>query len=514
MSRTNSGGFVSLVGSGPGDPDLLTMKAVRALSEADWVIYDYLANPEHLRHVRPECRSVCVGKGFRHKKISQRKINALILREAAKGHRVVRLKGGDPYLFGRGGEEALFLKRHKIPFEVVPGITSATAVANYAGIPLTHRDHNTSVTLLTGHRAANDSLDGIDWERIAKMPGTLVIYMGLVNLDLIAKKLMGFGLSGRTPTAVVEWGTLPRQRKAVSRLSLIASTVRRLRFKPPCLIIIGDVVALEKELDWYGSLPLSGRRIWLTRPKDRSGALAERLRRLGADVREFPLIRIEPPVSWKALDETIRSVGAYDVLVFTSASGVESFFGRLRQLGSDARALKGLLIAAVGPETCARLRQNGVRADIIPEVHRAKALVDAVKRTCGSLKDRQVLLVQGRIAPDDLSGSFRKHGADVRRVGAYDTMVDERGREDLRRSLKSGPPDAFVLASSSAAQNLLDAMGRGRWRRASAVRFISIGPMTTSTLKNAGVGAIEAKTHDLDGLVAAVLRAFPKKKGG
>ena len=506
-------GAVYLVGAGPGDPELLTLKAKRLLSEADWIIYDYLVNPEHLRHASAACRSLCVGKGFRHKKLSQRRINALILREAKRGHLVVRLKGGDPYLFGRGGEEALFLKKHRIYFEVVPGVTSATAVANYAGIPLTHREHNASVTLLTGHRAGDDSLDGIDWKRIATMPGTLVIYMGLFNLEMIAKRLIRFGMNGRTPVAVIEWGTLPRQRKVAGPLEGIARSVRRARLEAPCLVVIGDVVSLHDRLNWFEHLPLFGRTVWVTRMKEKAGVLSEKLRRLGAAVEEIPMIRVRPPRSWREMDRAIERLGVYEWLVFTSAYGIDAFFGRLtRDHGKDVRLLKDLRIACVGSESASRLSAYGLRADAVPAEFKARALPVEMVRRYGSLRGSRVLLAQGRLAPDDLRSDLEKCGAVVTRVEAYDTIQDPAGKERLRRPGLLAP-DAVVLTSSSAATALIEALGPARARALSRRSFFaSIGPSTTGTLKARGVRSREAAKHDLDGVVELLKKAFAAKR--
>ncbi len=499
-------GFVSLVGAGPGDPELLTVKALRRLREADIVIYDTLANPEHLRHMKKGAKALCVGRGFRHKKVSQDKINRMIVAAAARGRKVVRLKGGDPYLFGRGGEEALFLVRHGIPFEVVPGVTSATGCAAYAGIPLTHREHNASVTFLTGHRAEDASLDAVDWQRIASLEGTIVIYMGFYNLAKISEKLLSHGMRADTPTAVVEWGTLPRQRSCASTLQDIPGEVEAHGFQAPCLIIIGGVVNLRKELNWFESLPLFGKKVLVARPADKISSLADKFRALGAGVVEWPVIEIQRKPDEKALGRAISGLSSYDWIVFTSTYGVEAFFDALARRGKDSRALQGIRIAGVGSETGSALLRNGVKADLQPKNYETKALSQAFRKM--KMKGKRVLLLRTNIAPPDLEKDLRSFGAHPERVTAYRTVGVKIPKDSVKELLEK-PADFVAFTSSSTVENFVRALGAKDLKRLSGrSRFASIGPVTSRTMKKKGLRvACQAKIFNTDGLVEAVRRS-------
>ena len=502
-------GFVSLVGAGPGDPGLLTVKALERIREADLIIYDTLANPEHLRHARKEAQCVCVGVGFRHKKLSQDKINHKIVSAASRGQKVVRLKGGDPYLFGRGGEEALFLVEHRIPFEVVPGVTSATGCAAYAGIPLTHRDHNASVTFLTGHRAEEEGLDAIDWRRIASLEGTIVIYMGFYNLQKIAERLMQHGMDANTPVAVVEWGTLPRQKSCDAVLRTIAGEVQQRLFKAPCIIVIGDVVRLREKLNWFEKLPLFGKRVLVLRPADKLSLISEKFRVLGAGVVEWPVIEIQKKPDAKALDRALKQLSSYDWLVFTSTYGVEAFFDRLRSLGKDARVLGRVRVASVGSETSEALLKNGVRADLRPAAFETRAITRAFKKR-GSLKGKHFLLLRTDIAPKELENDLRRLGAVPHRVTAYRTVPAKISKSLVKELLKD-PVDFAAFTSSSTVTSFVRALGTKNAKVLSKkVRFASIGPVTSRTLRKQGLHVTcEAKIFNTDGLVDAV-----KKQAG
>ncbi len=506
-------GFVSLVGAGPGDPELLTVKALKRIREADLIIYDYLVNPEHLRHAKKDCAVVSVGKGFRHKLMSQKIINRRIIAEAKKGKNVVRLKGGDPYLFGRGGEEALFLKKNGIDFDVVPGITSAVACANYAGIPLTHREHNSSVTFLTGHRAHDETLDTIDWKRIAAMPGTLVIYMGFYNLPVIARKLIANGMRSDTPAAVVEWGTMPHQKTCTGTLKDIASRVKKAALKPPCIIVIGDVVKLRPKLDWYEQLPLFGKKVLVTRSHDKASVLSEKLRELGAQPIELPTIVIRP-ADKGPLDRSIRAISRsqYDWLIFTSAYGVEAYFQRLNELNGDSRSVRAK-VACVGPGTADALRRYGIEPDIVPERFETAALPDAIQDKYGDLHGFRMLLVRTDIAPIELERRLKKAGARVERVTGYRTRRAVVDRAQLK-GLLSQPPDYLSFASSSAVTNLANVLGVKKMKAlASKSTVASIGPVTTKTLRALGLRiGCQASSYHIEGLTDAIARHAGRRK--
>ncbi len=500
-------GRVSLVGAGPGDPGLLTLKAAKRLKEADLIIYDTLANPAHLKHAKATAETFCVGKDFRHRKISQEKVNRRIAEAARRGQNVVRLKGGDPYLFGRGGEEALYLADRKIPFEVVPGVTSATACAAYAGIPLTHREHNASVTFLTGHRAHDEDLDSIDWKKAAALGGTLVIYMGFYNLAKIAAHLTRAGMPGRTPVAVVEWGTLPRQRCCAGTLESIAAVVNKAGLHAPCMIFIGDVVSLRERLNWFERLPLFGKRVLITRTTDRAGYLAKKLSDLGAEPIELPLIEVRPPASYAPMDRAIRDLGNFDWATFTSVYGVRSFFDRLAHLKKDSRSLSGLRVAAVGPETASELRRRGVLADLIPERFETRALVEAFSKRRSEMKNKKVLLLRADIAPPELEHSLRRLGAKPTRVTAYRTRLPQRAAGDLRKVLDRGV-DAVTFTSSSTARHFVKALGKTRLRKLPKRIFLaSIGPVTSAEMRSLGLKpAAQADPYTIEGLLSVLRR--------
>ncbi len=506
-------GFVSLVGAGPGDPELLTLKALRRIREADLIIYDYLVNPEHLRHAKNDSRTLCVGKGFRHKLMSQQKINRLIIREAKRGKNVVRLKGGDPYLFGRGAEEALFLRQHGIPFDVVPGITSAVACANYAGIPLTHREHNSSVTFLTGHRAHDEALDSIDWRRIAAMPGTLVVYMGFYNLSTIAGRLIANGMRADTPVAVIEWGTLPRQKTCTGTLKNITLLVARMKLEPPCLIVIGDVVTLRPKLDWYEKLPLFGKKVLVTRTRDKAGLLSSKLRALGAETIELPTLEIGSVPDFGPLDAAIRELSRFSWVIFTSSYALDAFFERLSRLKKDARWLRDIRIACVGPDTAAALRLRGFEPDALPQDSESAAIPDAIRAKEGSLKNLPILLVRTNIAPPTLEKRLRKAGAHPHRVTGY---ITDRARPDsaLLRRLLQNPPDYLTFTSSSTAKNLTVILGKKKMTRLAArSTVVSVGPQTSGTLRSLGLRVkVQASDHSVDGLISAIIK--DARRGG
>lgn len=493
-----------MVGAGPGDPGLLTLKAKRRLEEADFVVYDYLANPAHLKHTRPSAVTVCVGKGYRHKTLSQEKLNRMIIAEARKGRRVVRLKGGDPYLFGRGGEEALVLARSGIPFEVIPGVTSAVACAAYAGIPLTFRHFNSSVTFLTGHRA-DSSYEA--WEHVPKS-GTLAVYMGLYNLETVAETLIETGFPPETKAAVIEWGTLPRQRSCDGTLADIAAAARRMGIRPPAMVIVGEGVSLRKSLNWFERLPLFGKRVLITRARDKAGALADKLSEMGAEPLGLAAIETAPGDK-RAIDAAIRRLPRTDWIVFTSVTGVEAFFSRLRALGKDTRSVTAR-VASVGPETSRALGDRGIRPDLEPRRYETAALAEAFRRK--NLKGKRVALFRTDIATPELERNLRKLGALVERVIAYRTRVPK----DLKKALPgvlAGGFDAAAFTSGSTVDHFVRAVGRARaraWSRKAV--FASIGPVTSRALRRHGLKVgCQARVFTTDGLAEALRAKWGKR---
>lgn len=508
-------GRVSLVGAGPGDPGLLTLKARDRLKEADLVIYDTLANPEHLKHTKDSAAAICVGKQFRHHPYSQKKINRMIIQAARKGQNVVRLKGGDPYLFGRGGEEALYLHERGVSFEVIPGVTSATACAAYAGIPLTHREHNASVTFLTGHRAHDENLDSVPWNKIASLNGTLVIYMGFYNLAKIAERLIRAGMPAVTRICVIEWGTLPKQRSCEGTLSNIAAKVREKKLHAPAIIIVGEVVSLKKQLNWYERLPLFGKKVAVTRTREKIGGMAQKLKELGAEVLEFPTIEIAPLSDFSGMDQALRTLSGFDWVVFTSAYGVEAFFNRLRgHHKKDARILKNIRIACVGPETEKALKDQGLSADLVPKRFETIAIVEEFKIKKIPLHGKKILLVRALIAPPELEEGLKKMGADVTRVAAYQTRIPKGVSKELKEALASGSVDFVSFTSSSTVNHFVKMLGLNNAKKISKrTRFASIGPVTSRTLKSHGLKAhCQASVFTTDGLVEAIRRSIRKGK--
>ncbi len=506
--------LVSLVGSGPGDPGLLTLKALKRLREADLIIYDYLANPAHLQHAHENAVKICVGKGFRHHPFSQRKINSLILAAARKGQKVVRLKGGDPYLFGRGGEEALYLYKHKISFEVVPGVTSATACAAYSGIPLTHREHNSSVTFLTGHKAHDEHLDAILWDKIVSIGGTLVIYMGFYNLKKICERLIHAGLLSATPVSVIEWGTLPRQKSCFGDLTSITRKVEERKLKAPAMIIVGDVVRLSRKLNWFERLPFFGKTILVTRMREKAGILREHLEELGADIIEFPVIEIKPLINFKKIDVVIKNLRrtgpAAGWFIFASAHGVEAFFERLKYHKKDVRMLKNIKIASVGPETSKTLNGYGVIPDLEPKRFETKALVDEFKKRIKVWKDLEILLMRTDIAPTALEEGLKKLGAKVTRLTVYRTRLPKKVAPVLRAAILKREIHMVTFTSSSTVKNFVKIIGLANVKRmAKTAKFASIGPVTSKTLRRHGFKpACEAKVFTVHGLVEAMKKSL------
>lgn len=503
-----SKGRVSLVGAGPGDPGLLTIKAVDRIKSADLIIYDYLANPEHLEHAKSSSIKIALSKGFRYDRLRQQKVNRLIISASRKGQHVVRLKGGDPYLFGRGGEEALFLKKNRIYFEVVPGVTSATACAAYSGIPLTHRDHNASVTFLTGHRAEDRNLDSVDWERLVALNGTLVIYMGFYNLTKIAERLMEFGMPGNTRIAVIQWGTLPWQKSCDGTLQNISAIVSKKRLGPPAIIIIGDVVSLRDRLSWFERLPLFGKRILITRSRDKAGILKQKLRDLGAWAIELPSIEIKPVDDPAGLDRAIRRINRFDWVVFTSTYGVNAFFDRLEERhNKDARILGRVKIACVGPETKAALKAKGITADLEPRRFETSAIVEEFKKRFGKLNEIKILLLRTNIAPPALEEGLKGLGAQVTRVTAYHTVFSGPASKEAKKNVLRNPVDYMTFTSSSTASNTIKLLGLNHLKQAAKKTcFASIGPITSKTLTGAGLKpGCEAKNFTIDGLIHAII---------
>ena len=510
--------MIYLVGSGPGDPGLFTLKGVRCMEEADAVVYDRLAPEALLGYARPEAERIYVGKKPGNPTMSQEEINDLLVALGRDGKTVVRLKGGDPFIFGRGGEEALALIEAGLPFEVVPGVTSGVAAPAYAGIPVTHRHVSTSVAFVTGHEDPTKGRTDVDWTNLANGADTLVLYMGVGRLAEISAGLISAGRAPNTPVACVRWGTVPEQRTVTGTLEDIADRVAEAGLKPPAIIVVGEVVALrEAGLDWYERRPLFGRQVVVTRARTQAGELSAELESLGAEVYEFPTIEISPPESFVPLDDAIHNLDSFDWLVYTSVNGVEAFVERLRHRGLDLRAVpRDAGVAAIGPATAKRLEEAGLRVDVVPGEYRAEALIEALDG--GSISGKRVLIPRARVAREVLPEKLREAGAEVVVVPAYQSVPSSAGKDELALRLRSGEIDCVTFTASSTVENFVGAFGAEEAARLlSGTRVACIGPVTAGTARRRGLRVdAEADEYTIPGLVEAVtnlLAADPAKRG-
>ena len=511
--------MIYLVGSGPGDPGLFTLKGLRCLQEADTVVYDRLAPESLLRHAREEADLIYVGKKPGDEQaMKQEEINVLLVDLGRAGKNVVRLKGGDPYIFGRGGEEALALIEAGIPFQVVPGVTSGIAAPAYAGIPVTHRGVSTSVAFVTGHEDPTKGRSDVDWTRLANAADTLVLYMGVGRLREISAGLVSAGRSPETPIAVIRWGTVLEQHTVSGTLENIADRVAEADLKPPAITVVGDVVALrEAGLDWYERRPLFGRRVVVTRARAQAGELSVELEKLGAEVLEYPTIEVRPPDDFGPLDAAIRDLDSFDWLVFTSVNGAGAFVERLAYHGLDPRAVpRYAKIAAIGPATARRVREAGLRVDVVPREFRAEALIREL--AADSLSGKKVLIPRARIAREILPEKLREAGAEVVVSPAYESVPSSEGREELARRLEAGEVDCVTFTASSTVENFVGAFGEEEARRLLlGVRVACIGPITADAARGRGIRVdVEAREYTISGLVEAVADLFaahPAKRG-
>lgn len=507
-------GKVYLIGAGPGDPGLFTLKGKRCLEEADVVVYDYLANPRLLRYAKPGAELIYAGKQASQHTLPQEEIGRLLRARASEGKVVARLKGGDPFVFGRGGEEAEELAAAGIPFEVVPGVTSAVAAPAYAGIPLTHRDFTSTVAFVTGHEDPTKEATGIAWDKIATGIGTLVFFMGVGQLPEIAAKLTRHGRSPLTPAAVIRWGTRAEQEVVTGTLADLAEKCRGM--KPPALIVVGEVVGLREKLRWFEGLPLAGKRILITRAREQASSFARALEAAGAEVVEFPTITIAPPESWEPLDAAIGRLRDYRWIILTSSNGVRFFQERLQQAGRDARDLHGITVCAIGPATAAALQSQGIRADVVPAEFKAEALVEAVGAVAGpdGLRGSRVLVARAAEAREVLPEELARLGAQVDVVPAYRTVKSAPDVEALRAMLRDGKVHAVTFTSSSTVKHFLDLVGEDARELLKGVVVASIGPITAETAARHGIASdIVPENYTIPALADALLRHFQSHRG-
>jgi len=501
-------GTVYLVGAGPGDTGLMTLRGAELLGQANVVVYDALIHGDILALAPPDAEMIYAGKRSGDHAIPQEQLNQLLVDKARAGQRVVRLKGGDPYVFGRGGEEAQALAEAKIPFEVVPGVSSIYAVPNYAGIPITHRDYCSSFTVFTGHEDPEKNEPGADWAQAAKTPGTKIILMGVTRIREIARALTAHGLDEKTPVAMIRWGTTGRQQTIEGTLQTIADVIERARFKPPALTIIGEVVKLRPKLNWFEKLPLFGRRIVVTRTRAQASQLSRQLLDRGADVLEIPTIRIEPPTQRLALADALLELNSYDWLIFTSPNGVATFFEYFFKVFDDLRDIGGVRIAAVGPATAATLRELHLKVDLTPPEYIASAIAAALAKY-ESVENLKILLLRAEVAGPELPKKLEEMGAIVDDLACYKTVPETEDRNGAAARLLKEGADWITFASGSAAQNFHARFNLNQLlTQHPQIQFASIGPETSKALLALGLKpALEAREHTIAGLVKALEKA-------
>jgi uroporphyrinogen III methyltransferase / synthase len=505
-------GKVYLIGAGPGDPSLITVKGQNLLRKAEVVIYDYLASTKLLEHVPAGAKLIYAGKkgGSQHAH-TQAEINQMLVEHARTGKTVVRLKGGDPFIFGRGGEEIEELADAGIPFEVVPGVTSATAAATYAGVPITHRRFTSSVAFVTGHEDPLKPDTNIAWDKLATGVGTLVFYMGIKNLPSIADNLIKHGRDRRTPVVVVRWASTPEQHSVQGTLENIAEVVREADIRPPALVVVGEVVQLREKINWFEKRPLFGRRILITRTREQASDLVARLEDLGAECVEWPTISLAPPDSWQDLDLELKRLADYQWLLFTSINAVKFFFNRLFAVGRDVRDLKGVRLAVVGTTTAEVLRTYGLVADLVPAEFTGEGLARAL--VAQGVRGSKILLPRALEAREILPRLLREAGAELRVVPVYQNTRPEGKTEQLRALFSEKKIDVVTFTSSSTVTNFLYMLNAAEPRELSlllaGVRIAAIGPVTARTVEEAGLAVhIQPETFTISSLVDSILTHF------
>lgn len=496
-------GTVYLVGAGPGDPGLLTLRAAELMERADVLVYDALVSPAIMERA-PNAERVYVGKrGGEHSR-TQEQINAILVDLAGKHRTVVRLKGGDPFVFGRGGEEALVLAQAGIPFEVVPGVTAGIAAPAYAGIPVTQRGMAASVAFVTGHEDPTKPDTDVDWAHLARGVGTVVFYMGVGKMADNFRRLVEHGRAPETPAAAIEWGTYPRQRTVSGTLQTLPDIAKEAGIGAPSLIVVGEVVALRETLGWWDRRPLSGRRIVVTRARAQASEFAAALEALGAEVVQFPVIRIAPAEDAEPLRQAAAQAGTFDWIVFTSANGVERFWYALTEQRCDARALGGVRVCAIGPATAAELERRGVTPDLVPDQFVAESAVRALLGA-SRVRGERILIPRAAVARPVLPDALRQAGAEVVEVAAYTTVQDGGGAETVRAMLARGEVDAVTFTASSTVKNFVELVGADIGR----AKVASIGPVTSATARELGLAVdVEAAEYTTPGLVQALRGLF------
>ena len=509
MTKSKRSGKVYLVGAGPGDPGLLTLKGKECLEAADVVLYDYLANPVLLQYAPVTAQRIYVGRRGRGRYQDQADINRLLIERAKEGNVVVRLKGGDPFVFGRGGEEAEAVAAAGVDFELVPGVTAAVAVPAYAGIPVTHRTLASTVTFVTGHEDPTKPAALLEWPKLASTSGTLVFMMGMKNLPSIVRQLLSEGRPSDTPVAAIRWGTKADQQTIVGTLGDIVEKAEAAHLEPPTVIVVGAVVRLREQLNWFETKPLFGKRIVLTRAQEQAREFSQLLAAYGAEPVEVPTIQIVPPASWQMIDNAVTHLSTYQWLIFTSVNGVRPFMDRLRAAGKDARALANLRLCAIGPRTAQELGIYGLTPDVVPTEFQAEGVITALAHV--GIHGSRILIPRAEVAREILPDQLRELGATVEVIPVYRTIVPAVGVASLMQQLQDGQVAVVTFTSSSTVRNFVDLLGgRDKVRSLLAGTVVAcIGPITARTAEEYGVTVtVMPAENTVPALADAIVRHF------
>ena len=509
MAKSNlEEGHVILVGAGPGDVGLLTLRGKDWLARADVVIYDHLVNTNMLRFAS-SAELIYVGKKAGYATITQNEINKMLIDSALGRKVVVRLKGGDPFIFGRGGEEVQALKEAGIRFTIVPGIPSPIGVSAYAGIPLTHRDHASTISIITGSNESGEEHLKIDWEHISTRTGTLVFLMGARKLPRIIEQLIKFKKNPDTPVAVIQWGTTSRQKTWVGTLNTIVDIAAKEKIQPPTLTIIGEVVNLKSITDWYETLPLFGKTFVVTRAEEQAESFIHMLEERGAEAFLYSSIKTIPPVDWSPLDKSLEILSNYNGLIFTSVNGVRFFSQRLKEKNKDIRELKGVRIYAIGPKTEQAVRNLNIRVDTVPENYVAESLIECIGKE--NIEGKKFLLPRASVAREILPNTLREMGAIIDVVPAYQTILPESFESDFLKRLDEGSIDVITFTSSSTVTNFLDRLNKEHHEKLNKIVVACIGPITQKTAENRGLKVtIVPSQYTVTGLISAIEDYFKK----
>lgn len=499
---------VFLIGAGPGDPELFTLKGKRLLETAEVVIYDRLVNEKILAYAPSDAELIYVGKESSRHVMHQEEINQLLVDKALEGKRVIRLKGGDPFVFGRGGEEAQYIREHGCDFEIVPGITSAIAVPAYAGIPVTHRDDNSSVTFVTGHERYGKEKSSINWKGLGESKDTIVFLMGVENLAYICRQLVKYGRHPGTPVALIRWGTLPAQEVLVGELSNIEAKKQQVQFKPPAVIIVGEVVRQRQSLQWFENRPLWGKKIVVTRARSQASVLVDRITDLGGEAIEFPSITIRPGENLNPLYKALKDIRHYNWLLFTSVNAVDIFFQVLKDQNIDVRELHGIKIGAIGAVTRDKIIDKGLKVDVVPEEFVAESMIKALSGRI--TRGDWVLLPRAKGARSILPEALKNVGASVNEVIIYEAISNHEVLNNVLMAVQGGEIDYITFTSSSTVRNFVNIIGRESIDTINRrCKIACIGPVTAGTAEEYGLKTdIIAEQYTIDGLVAAILKTI------